>query len=50
MRPSLTAFFANLTLSGSPLACDYLGHLPADKEFGSLRMYQLREPASFSVY
>jgi len=37
-------FSASLTLSGSPLACDYVGHLPAAKDFGSLRMYRLREP------
>jgi class 3 adenylate cyclase len=36
-------FAAALALDpGHPFACDYVGHLPAAKEYGSLRMYRLR--------
>jgi hypothetical protein len=37
------AFAAALVLQGSEdLACDYVGHMPAAKDFGRLRMYRLR--------
>jgi hypothetical protein len=37
------AFAALLELSGSrDLGCDYVGHLPAAKDYGRLRMYHLR--------
>jgi class 3 adenylate cyclase len=36
-------FAAALVLSGSErLACDYVGHMPAAKDYGRLRMYRLR--------
>jgi class 3 adenylate cyclase len=36
-------FAAALVLSGQPdLACDYVGHMPAAKAYGRLRMYRLR--------
>jgi class 3 adenylate cyclase len=35
-------FAAALELAGSPFACDYVGHMPAAKDFGRLRMYRLR--------
>ena len=36
-------FAAALALDLShPFACDYVGHLPAAKEYGNLRMYRLR--------
>ena len=36
-------FAAALVLSGHDrLACDYVGHMPAAKDFGQLRMYRLR--------
>jgi Adenylate and Guanylate cyclase catalytic domain len=36
-------FAASLVLSGRDrLACDYVGHMPAAKDFGQLRMYRLR--------
>jgi class 3 adenylate cyclase len=36
-------FAAALALSGRDrLACDYVGHMPAAKDFGQLRMYRLR--------
>ena len=36
-------FAAALVLSGRErLACDYVGHMPAAKDFGQLRMYRLR--------
>jgi class 3 adenylate cyclase len=36
-------FAAALVLSGPPdLACDYVGHMPAAKAYGRLRMYRLR--------
>jgi hypothetical protein len=38
-------FAAALELAGSPFACDYVGHMPAAKDFGRLRMYRLRRPA-----
>jgi class 3 adenylate cyclase len=35
-------FAAALALDGDPaLLCDYVGHLPAAKDFGRLRMYRL---------
>ncbi len=34
-------FSASLTLNGDPHVCDYVGHLPAAKDFGRLRMYKL---------
>lgn len=37
------AFAAALVLQGrDDLACDYVGHMPAAKDFGRLRMYRLR--------
>ena len=39
-------FAAAHELAGSSLACDYVGHLPAAKQFGRLRMYRLRRPAA----
>ncbi len=37
------AFAAALALAGQPeLACDYVGHMPAAKDYGHLRMYRLR--------
>jgi class 3 adenylate cyclase len=36
-------FAAALALSGTEgLACDYVGHMPAAKDYGRLRMYRLR--------
>jgi hypothetical protein len=35
-------FAAALELAGSQFACDYVGHMPAAKDFGRLRMYRLR--------
>jgi hypothetical protein len=36
-------FAAALVLSGADdLACDYVGHMPAAKDYGRLRMYRLR--------
>jgi class 3 adenylate cyclase len=36
-------FAAALALSGNErLACDYVGHMPAAKDYGRLRMYRLR--------
>jgi class 3 adenylate cyclase len=36
-------FAAALVLAGSvDFACDYVGHMPAAKEYGRLRMYRLR--------
>ncbi len=35
-------FAAALELAGSAFACDYVGHMPAAKDFGRLRMYRLR--------
>jgi tetratricopeptide (TPR) repeat protein len=35
-------FAAALELAGTPFACDYVGHMPAAKDFGRLRMYRLR--------
>jgi class 3 adenylate cyclase len=36
-------FAAALVLSGNTrLACDYVGHMPAAKDYGRLRMYRLR--------
>jgi Tetratricopeptide Repeats-Sensor/Adenylate and Guanylate cyclase catalytic domain len=35
-------FAAALVLENSPYACDYVGHLPAAKDYGNLRMYRLR--------
>jgi class 3 adenylate cyclase len=37
------AFLAALVLAGTErLACDYVGHMPAAKDYGRLRMYRLR--------
>ena len=36
-------FAAALELEGeATLACDYVGHMPAAKDYGKLRMYRLR--------
>ena len=36
-------FAAALELAGGEdLACDYVGHMPAAKDYGRLRMYRLR--------
>jgi class 3 adenylate cyclase len=43
------AFAAALELSGtSDVGCDYVGHMPAAKDYGRLRMYRVRRrgPAS----
>jgi class 3 adenylate cyclase len=38
-----SAFAAALLLDGhDQLACDYVGHMPAAKDWGRLRMYRLR--------
>jgi hypothetical protein len=34
-------FAAALVLENSRLTCDYVGHVPAAKDFGRLRMYRL---------
>jgi hypothetical protein len=34
-------FAAALTLEGSRFGCDYVGHIPAAKDFGRMRMYRL---------
>jgi class 3 adenylate cyclase len=40
-------FAAELVLDGSHgFACDYVGHMPAAKDFGRLRMYSLRRNRS----
>jgi hypothetical protein len=39
-------FAAALELAGAPFACDYVGHMPAAKDFGRLRMYRLRRTAT----
>ena len=37
------AFAAALVLAGrDEYACDYVGHMPAAKDYGRLRMYRLR--------
>ena len=39
----MSAFAAALLLDGrDELACDYVGHMPAAKDWGRLRMYRLR--------
>lgn len=38
------SFAAALELANSELACDYVGHLPAAKDYGRLRMYRLDRP------
>jgi len=35
------AFAAALVLENSPFGCDYVGHIPAAKDLGRLRMYRL---------
>jgi hypothetical protein len=35
-------FAAALELAGAPFACDYVGHMPAAKDVGRLRMHRLR--------
>lgn len=35
-------FAAALELARAPFACDYVGHMPAAKDFGRMRMYRLR--------
>jgi len=37
------AFAAALALAQSEYACDYVGHMPAAKGYGHLRMYRLRD-------
>jgi hypothetical protein len=38
------AFAALLELMGTPdLACDYVGHLPAAKDAGRMRMHRLHD-------
>lgn len=42
-------FAAALVLAGRrDFACDYVGHMPADKNYGRLRMYRLRRVGSTS--
>jgi class 3 adenylate cyclase len=36
-------FAAALELAAIRFTCDYVGHMPAAKDFGRLRMYRLRE-------
>ena len=36
------SFAATLELNDAPFACDYVGHMPAAKDFGRIRMYRLR--------
>jgi hypothetical protein len=38
-------FAAAIELAGAPYSCDYVGHMPAAKDFGRLRMYRLRPRA-----
>ena len=38
------AFAAALALAQSKYSCDYVGHMPAAKGYGNLRMYRLRAP------
>ena len=38
------AFAAALALAQSEYSCDYVGHMPAAKGYGNLRMYRLRAP------
>jgi tetratricopeptide (TPR) repeat protein len=38
-------FAAALEIEGSGLRCDYVGHMPAAKDFGRLRMYRLHRAA-----
>src|SRR3954449_4510101 len=38
------AFAAALALAQSEYSCDYVGHMPAAKGYGILRMYRLRAP------
>jgi hypothetical protein len=38
-------FAAAIELVGAPYSCDYVGHMPAAKDFGRLRMYRLRPAA-----
>jgi hypothetical protein len=39
-------FAAALALDGrDEFGCDYVGHMPAAKDFGRLRMYRLRSRA-----
>jgi len=33
---------SRLALQPNGYACDYVGHLPAAKDYGRLRMYRLR--------
>ena len=41
------AFASALELCGiSDVGCDYVGHMPAAKDFGRLRMYRLRRRGS----
>jgi class 3 adenylate cyclase len=40
-------FVAALELAGEhSFACDYVGHMPAAKDYGRLRMYRLRRRAA----
>jgi class 3 adenylate cyclase len=39
------AFAAALALAQSRYSCDYVGHMPAAKNYGRFRMYRLRPPA-----
>jgi hypothetical protein len=39
------AFAAALELAAGRFACDYVGHMPAAKDYGRLRMYRLRTRA-----
>jgi class 3 adenylate cyclase len=38
------AFAAALALAQSRFSCDYVGHMPAAKDYGRFRMYRLRAP------
>jgi class 3 adenylate cyclase len=38
------AFAAALALARSDYACEYVGHMPAAKNYGRFRMYSVRAP------
>jgi hypothetical protein len=42
-------FAAALELASGDYGCDYVGHMPAAKDFGRLRMYRLRRAAPRSL-
>jgi hypothetical protein len=38
-----------LTLAESRFSCEYVGHIPAAKDYGRMRMYRLWERAAASI-